>query len=109
MCRFDSGKILQVCEVILVLLSSSFVTQVALKGSRTTLTPHDLPQIIRKNLPHRISTFTPWCGFRLHWASADENYNTDPVIKIKMLCQLAVFDPPAIMERTWESCDKDTS
>ena len=39
---------------------------------------------------------------------ADENYHIDPVITIKLLRQLAVFDPPTIMERAWESCDKDT-
>ena len=44
----DSGKILQLCEVIPVLLSSTFVIQVASEGSRTTLVPHDLPQIIAK-------------------------------------------------------------
>lgn len=52
------GKILQLCEVILILLLSSFVKEVASEASRTTLASHDLPQIIRKKLPHRISTFT---------------------------------------------------
>jgi hypothetical protein len=33
---------------------------------------------------------------------ADENNHTDPVITIKMLRQLAAFDPLATMERAWE-------
>jgi hypothetical protein len=39
--------------------------------------------------------------------SADENYNANPVITIKILSQLVVFDPLAIMERDWGACDKN--
>ena len=45
-------QILQGCEVILILLLSSFVKEVASEASRTTLASHDLPQIIRKKIPH---------------------------------------------------------
>ncbi len=52
MLRFDEVVSVQLSEVLLLLSFSSAATYIASEAGRTTLPPHDVPQIIVQKLLH---------------------------------------------------------
>ncbi len=54
MFKFNGGKIVQLCEVMLLLFAPSVVTKIASEARRTAFLTQSLPQIIGKYLPHRM-------------------------------------------------------